>query len=135
MSRIEIVEVGPRDGLQNEKTVLTVEERLAFIAKLEAAGARRIEVVSFVNPKRVPQMAGAEEIKNRPAILDVPVGQGQVLMFATNPVYRWQNLGEFRMLYNALINYRSLNLGAPAAKADEDGGDPKAPAETGPGGG
>lgn len=62
MSRIEIVEVGPRDGLQNEKTVLTVEERLAFIAKLEAAGARRIEVVSFVNPKRVPQMAGAEEI-------------------------------------------------------------------------
>lgn len=80
-------------------------------------------------------MAGAEEIKNRPAILDVPVGQGQVLMFATNPVYRWQNLGEFRMLYNALINYRSLNLGAPAAKADEDGGDPKAPAETGPGGG
>jgi hydroxymethylglutaryl-CoA lyase len=60
--RIEIVEVGPRDGLQNEKTVLTVEERLAFIAKLEAAGARRIEAVSFVNPKRVPQMAGAEEI-------------------------------------------------------------------------
>jgi hydroxymethylglutaryl-CoA lyase len=60
--RIEIVEVGPRDGLQNEKTVLTVEERLAFIARLEAAGARRIEAVSFVNPKRVPQMAGAEEI-------------------------------------------------------------------------
>jgi hydroxymethylglutaryl-CoA lyase len=60
--RIAIVEVGPRDGLQNEKTVLTVEERLAFIAKLEAAGARRIEAVSFVNPKRVPQMAGAEEI-------------------------------------------------------------------------
>jgi hydroxymethylglutaryl-CoA lyase len=60
--RIEIVEVGPRDGLQNEKTVLTVEERLDFIAQLEAAGARRIEVVSFVNPKRVPQMAGAEEI-------------------------------------------------------------------------
>lgn len=60
--RIEIVEVGPRDGLQNEKTVLTVEQRLAFIAKLEAAGARRIEAVSFVNPKRVPQMAGAEEI-------------------------------------------------------------------------
>ena len=63
MSRfIEIVEVGPRDGLQNEKALLDVEQKLAFISKLEAAGARRIETVSFVNPKRVPQMAGAEEI-------------------------------------------------------------------------
>lgn len=63
MSRfIEIVEVGPRDGLQNEKTVLSVDERLALIRRLEACGARRMEVVSFVNPNRVPQMAGAEEI-------------------------------------------------------------------------
>ncbi len=60
--RIEIVEVGPRDGLQNEAAVLDVPEKLAFIKKLEAAGARRIETVSFVNPRRVPQMAGAEEI-------------------------------------------------------------------------
>ena len=60
--RIEIVEVGPRDGLQNEAEVLTVAERIAFIGQLEAAGVRRIEAVSFVNPKRVPQMAGAEEI-------------------------------------------------------------------------
>jgi hydroxymethylglutaryl-CoA lyase len=59
---IEIVEVGPRDGLQNEATTLSIEDRLAFIAKLEACGVRRIEAVSFVNPKRVPQMAGAEEI-------------------------------------------------------------------------
>ena len=63
MSRaIEIVEVGPRDGLQNEKTLLSVEEKLEFIARLEAAGVRRVEAVSFVNPQRVPQMAGAEEI-------------------------------------------------------------------------
>jgi hydroxymethylglutaryl-CoA lyase len=63
MSRaIEIVEVGPRDGLQNEKSLLEVDQKLEFIHRLEAAGARRIETVSFVNPKRVPQMAGAEEI-------------------------------------------------------------------------
>ncbi|MBI1684835.1 hydroxymethylglutaryl-CoA lyase [Caulobacter hibisci] len=63
MSRfIEIVEVGPRDGLQNEKALLSVEEKLDLIRRLEAAGARRTEVVSFVNPNRVPQMAGAEEI-------------------------------------------------------------------------
>lgn len=60
--RIEIVEVGPRDGLQNEKTLLEVEQKLELIRRLEDAGARRMEVVSFVNPKRVPQMAGAEEI-------------------------------------------------------------------------
>jgi hydroxymethylglutaryl-CoA lyase len=60
--RIEIVEVGPRDGLQNEKALLEVDQKLDFIHRLEAAGARRIETVSFVNPKRVPQMAGAEQI-------------------------------------------------------------------------
>ncbi|MHC3127031.1 3-hydroxy-3-methylglutaryl-CoA lyase [Brevundimonas sp. GN22] len=59
---IEIVEVGPRDGLQNEKTVLTPEVRLEFVRRLEAAGAKRIEAVSFVHPKYVPQMAGAEEV-------------------------------------------------------------------------
>jgi hydroxymethylglutaryl-CoA lyase len=63
MSRfIQIVEVGPRDGLQNEKLALSVEDRLDLIRKLEACGAKRTEVVSFVNPNRVPQMAGAEEI-------------------------------------------------------------------------
>ncbi|WP_297511230.1 hydroxymethylglutaryl-CoA lyase [uncultured Caulobacter sp.] len=63
MSRfIQIVEVGPRDGLQNEKLSLSVEEKLDLIRKLEACGAKRMEVVSFVNPNRVPQMAGAEEI-------------------------------------------------------------------------
>jgi hydroxymethylglutaryl-CoA lyase len=60
--RIEIVEVGPRDGLQNEKALLEVDQKLEFIHRLEAAGARRMETVSFVNPKRVPQMAGAEQI-------------------------------------------------------------------------
>jgi len=63
MSRfIEIVEVGPRDGLQNEKAVLEPADKLDFIRRLEACGARRIEAVSFVNERRVPQMAGAEAI-------------------------------------------------------------------------
>lgn len=59
---IQIVEVGPRDGLQNEKTLLAPEVRAEFVQRLEAAGARRIEAVSFVHPKYVPQMAGAEEV-------------------------------------------------------------------------
>lgn len=60
--RIEIVEVGPRDGLQNEAAVLEPAIRAEFTRCLEAAGARRIEAVSFVHPKYVPQMAGAEEV-------------------------------------------------------------------------
>lgn len=59
---IQIVEVGPRDGLQNEKTVLEPAVRADFVQRLEAAGARRIEAVSFVHPRYVPQMAGAEEV-------------------------------------------------------------------------
>lgn len=63
MSRfIQIVEVGPRDGLQNEKAVLAPAVRADFVQRLEAAGASRIEAVSFVHPKYVPQMAGAEEV-------------------------------------------------------------------------
>ncbi|ASU83514.1 hydroxymethylglutaryl-CoA lyase [Nocardiopsis gilva YIM 90087] len=60
--RVEIVEVGPRDGLQNEDRVLSVAEKIELIDRAVAAGVRRIEAVSFVNPKRVPQMAGAEEV-------------------------------------------------------------------------
>ena len=59
---IEIVEVGARDGLQNEKAVLDPADKLDFIRRLEACGARRVEAVSFVNERRVPQMAGAEAI-------------------------------------------------------------------------
>ena len=63
MSRfIQIVEVGARDGLQNEKVVLEAADKLDLIRRLDACGARRQEVVSFVNPKRVPQMAFAEEM-------------------------------------------------------------------------
>ena len=52
MSALEIVEVGPRDGLQNEDAVLDVAARVAYIEALAAAGLRRIEAVSFVHPAR-----------------------------------------------------------------------------------
>jgi hydroxymethylglutaryl-CoA lyase len=59
---ITLVEVGPRDGLQNEAVALDPATRAVFVQKLEAAGARRLEAVSFVHPRLVPQMAGAEEV-------------------------------------------------------------------------
>jgi isopropylmalate/homocitrate/citramalate synthase len=60
--RIEIVDVGPRDGIQNEDETLAPEVRAELCDKLAATGIPRVEAASFVNPKRVPQMAGAEEV-------------------------------------------------------------------------
>jgi hydroxymethylglutaryl-CoA lyase/(R)-citramalyl-CoA lyase len=60
--RITICDVGPRDGLQNEDTTLAPAVRAELCDRLAAAGVPRVEAVSFVSPKRVPQMAGAEEV-------------------------------------------------------------------------
>lgn len=72
MRQVEIVEVGARDGLQNEPDMLATETKLALIERAVAAGVKRIEVASFVNPQRVPQMADAEAvIAGLPARADV----------------------------------------------------------------
>lgn len=60
--QVKIVEVGPRDGLQNEPTPVPVEVKLALIRKLQATGLRVIEAGSFVSPKWVPQMASSAEV-------------------------------------------------------------------------
>jgi len=62
LRNVEIVEVGPRDGLQSEPGVLPTESKVELIERLIAAGLRRLEVTSFVNPKKVPQMADAEQV-------------------------------------------------------------------------
>ena len=60
--RVQVVDVGPRDGLQNEEKILSPKTRAELCDRLAAAGVSRVEAASFVNPKRVPQMAGAEEV-------------------------------------------------------------------------
>jgi hydroxymethylglutaryl-CoA lyase len=60
--QVRIVEVGPRDGLQNEKTPVSVEGRIAFIEALLAAGLHTVEVGAFVSPKAIPQMVGSDEV-------------------------------------------------------------------------
>ncbi len=62
MVAVDIVEVGPRDGLQNERRVLEVDTRIELIRRMVERGAHRIEAASFVRPDRVPQMASAEEV-------------------------------------------------------------------------
>jgi hydroxymethylglutaryl-CoA lyase len=80
-ARIEIVEVGPRDGLQSESRVLPTATKVEFIGRLVDAGLRRIEVASFVNPKRVPQMADAEAVL---AALAPRAGQAQFIGLVLN---------------------------------------------------
>ncbi|MDO8321425.1 MAG: hydroxymethylglutaryl-CoA lyase [Phenylobacterium sp.] len=117
MSRfIEIVEVGPRDGLQNEKALLDVDQKLAFIARLEAAGARRMETVSFVNPKRVPQMAGAEEVME-----GLPTTAGRSRIGLVLNMKGWEravaaNCDEANVVVCATDGFGIRNQGASAAE-------------------
>jgi hydroxymethylglutaryl-CoA lyase len=63
--QVRIVEVGPRDGLQNEKVPVSVEARVAFVEALLGAGLHTIEVGAFVSPKAIPQMVGSDEVLRR----------------------------------------------------------------------
>ncbi|HIE5487594.1 TPA: bifunctional 3-hydroxy-3-isohexenylglutaryl-CoA lyase/hydroxymethylglutaryl-CoA lyase, partial [Pseudomonas aeruginosa] len=70
--KVRLVEVGPRDGLQNEKQPIEVADKIRLVDDLSAAGLDYIEVGSFVSPKWVPQMAGSAEvfagIRQRPGV-------------------------------------------------------------------
>ena len=69
-ARITVSEVGPRDGLQNEKTALSIEQKIELIDRISDAGAKIIEVGSFVSPKAVPRMADTDEVARRIKRLD-----------------------------------------------------------------
>jgi hydroxymethylglutaryl-CoA lyase len=60
--QVRIVEVGPRDGLQNEKMPVSVEDRIAFVKALVGAGLHTVEVGSFVSPKAIPKMMGSDQV-------------------------------------------------------------------------
>jgi hypothetical protein len=66
-------------------------------------------------------MKGADEIRQRPFAIDVPggySGKGRVVLFSNNPIYRWQNHGEFNMVFNAVLNWNDLaGAGRPATPA------------------
>ncbi|GBC78765.1 hypothetical protein HRbin08_02263 [bacterium HR08] len=69
-------------------------------------------------------LAGGHELANRPAVIDVPVGKGHVLLFANNPMWRQQTQGSFFLLFNAMLHYDHLHVGRQRARAavasDED---------------
>src|SRR6202161_1331204 len=75
--QVRIVEVGPRDGLQNEKIPVSVAARIAFIEALVGAGLHTVEVGAFVSPKAIPQMVGSDEVMR--GVAQLP-GQFHVLV-------------------------------------------------------
>jgi hypothetical protein len=61
-------------------------------------------------------MRGANQVRNRPAVVDAPVGKGRIILYANNPIYRWQTFGEHGMVFNALLFYNDMP--PPAGKSE-----------------
>jgi isopropylmalate/homocitrate/citramalate synthase len=116
-----IREVGPRDGLQNEEHTVPPETRAELVERLAAAGLRRIEAASFVNPDRVPQMAGAEEVVAAIDRQDGVVYAGLALNERGYDRLRETGLGEVSFAVAATESFSQRNAGAPVDVALEDG--------------
>jgi len=107
-----IREVGPRDGLQNEPQVLPPATRADLVHRLADAGLRRIEAASFVNPERVPQMAGAEEVVSRLHRRDGVVYTGLALNERGYERLRETALAEVSFAVAATESFSQRNAGA-----------------------
>jgi isopropylmalate/homocitrate/citramalate synthase len=105
-------EVGPRDGLQNEQQVLPPETRAELVDRLAAAGLKRIEAASFVNPDRVPQMAGAEDVVAALDRRDGVVYAGLALNERGYERLRETGLGEVSFALAATGSFSQRNAGA-----------------------
>jgi hydroxymethylglutaryl-CoA lyase len=130
-SAVTIVEVGPRDGLQNERAPITTDDKIAFIDRLSNAGHRVIEVSAFVSPKWVPQMADAAQvfagITRRPGVKytalapnrqglerAMAAGASEVAIFAAaSETFSLRNINQ--SIADSLTNYAAVSAQATAA--------------------
>lgn len=114
--KVDIVEVGPRDGLQNEREIVPTDVKIQLIGKLAAAGLRRIEATSFVNPKWIPQLADASDV-----LRGVPVQPG-VTYSALVPNIRGlerareTGLGEVAVFMSASESHNQKNINKTIAE-------------------
>ncbi len=117
-SRVEVYEVGPRDGLQNEKTVIPVEVKAQFVQRLLAAGLTTIELTSFVPARWVPQLADAEELLT--ALGDLP-GRHPVLVPTDRGLDRALTAGvrEIAVFASATETFAQKNLNRTVAQSLE----------------
>jgi isopropylmalate/homocitrate/citramalate synthase len=109
--QITICDVGPRDGLQNDPKTLEPEVRSDLVNRLGAVGLRRIEAVSFVNPARVPQMAGAEEVVEGIDRVDGVVYAGLALNDRGYDRLRETGLDEVHFAFAASETFNEKNQG------------------------
>ena len=110
-----ICDVGPRDGLQNEDATLSPAVRAELCDRLAAAGVPRVEAVSFVNPKRVPQMAGAEEVMAAIDRREGTVYAGLVLNERGYERLATTGLDEAHFAFAATETFNQRNQGAAVA--------------------
>lgn len=120
---IEIVEVGPRDGLQNEKAVISVAQKAQLIHACAAAGLSAIEMGSFVNPERVPQMADTGAVMRAVGVL--PGVRGIVLVPTVRRLQEYAlvraqaqfDMGEIAVFVSATEAFSRANLGCSVAES------------------
>jgi len=110
----------PRQGARGEEQI-TDEQRRALGPYLVPLEQRPRVILRFASDEKnlliSGMLAGGSELANAPAIVDVPVGRGHVVMFANNPMWRHQTQGSFFMVFNAVLNFDSLNTSRAPAPA------------------
>jgi hydroxymethylglutaryl-CoA lyase len=112
MPSVELVEVSPRDGLQNDDVFLDTPTKIELIGRAVAAGVRRVEVASFVNPKRVPQMADAEAVVSGLAVVEGVSYIGLVLNERGFERAVAAGIGEVNFVVTASDTFNQRNQGA-----------------------
>ena len=118
---VTVCDVAPRDGLQNDPAVLEPGVRAELVDRLAGAGVPRIEAVSFVNPARVPQMAGAEEVVARIERRDGVVYAGLALNEKGYDRLRETALDEVHFALAVSEEFNRRNSGAPVERSVEEG--------------
>jgi isopropylmalate/homocitrate/citramalate synthase len=116
---VRVCEVGPRDGLQNEADVLEPAVRASLVERLVEAGIREVEVASFVDPRRVPQMAGAEEVVAAVARVDGVAYAGLALNERGYERLLACGLDEVRFAFGATESFNRRNQGASVEESLE----------------
>jgi hydroxymethylglutaryl-CoA lyase len=117
MRQVSIIEVGPRDGLQSEPEILSTDTKIEFVTKAIDAGIRRMEVTSFVHPKRVPQMADAEDVMRGLPQCDDVIYIGLVLNRRGFERAREVGIDEIGMAVVASDTYNQRNQGVPTSES------------------
>ena len=121
-SRVTVYDVGPRDGLQNEPEILDISTRVELIRKLVGAGVPGIEVASFVDPRRVPQMAHAEEVVEAVGQAPGAVRAGLALNERGYERLVATGLDEVRFAFGVTESFNKRNQGASVEESITAGG-------------